>query len=705
MVRQIIPISALLLGLACLLFAGGINSLVLPVRGTAEGFSALSLGLLGTGWAFGYVLGCLYTPQLVGRVGHIRSFGVMAAFAAIAVLASLLMLTPAAWIPLRAISGFCFAGAAMIAESWLSERAQPNTRGRIFGLYTMVSLIASTGGQMTLMADDETGYFFFILAAIFYCLALVPTAISSSASPKPLVSVRLDIRALWKNSPIAVYAVLMVGVSNSAFGTLAAVYGGQVGLSVATIALFASLPILAGAVVQIPVGFLSDRIDRRQVLIAIALVAIFADFSFVTMRPQGETLNIALACVFGAAVFSMYPVIVAHANDHAAPGTNIQTSGGLLMIYGIGAIAGPLVAGFGMSRTGPSGLFYLTLAAHVPIVLFAAWRIFQRAPVAREEKVEFMPAPLARASTPETFAMAVDETLSEEADRVFGALAENGRAAAGYAFDPGAYAEPSSAPDDAGRRAQGAALAGAAAGLGAAARGMAETSDTADEDAGVPEAEAEWQPGDSGAADEELPAAPEAAAGEAWTDARAEAPAAEPVVEAEPAPEPAGETWRTPGAETPSAPEPVSADATAPADWGDEADDLAIEDAPAEPEPAAEAVDAGAAGPDEGSAGEARPAAPVADLAEPETGTPEPGADRWATEPLAAAEGSGEPSLPDVEEFTPAPDFVDDLYPERLFSASADPDEDGEDEEGADGDRRADSDLGRRGKSNDPQDA
>ncbi len=417
MFRHLLPVSALMLGSAFLLFAGGINGLILPVRGSAEGFSAFALGLLGTGWAIGYVSGCVYTPRLVARAGHIRAFSVMAALAALAILASLLFLTPAAWIPLRAISGFCFAGAAMIVESWLNERAAPGARGRIFGAYTMVNLVASTGGQLTLTVGDTGGYLFFVLGAMFYCLAVIPTAITSSETPKPLVSVRLDIGALWRNSPIAVFGVLMVGVSNSAFGTLAAVYADRVGLVLAAIALFASLPILAGAIAQVPVGYLSDRVDRRYVLIGLAAVALCADVAFLVLRPEDTTVNVALACVFGAAVFSMYPVIVAHASDHAAPGSFIQISGGLLMLYGFGGIAGPLAAGWAMSWMGVAGLFATTLAAHVPLVLFALWRISKRAPVAPGKKAEFVPAPLARASTPETLALSREDDGDSEPER------------------------------------------------------------------------------------------------------------------------------------------------------------------------------------------------------------------------------------------------------------------------------------------------
>ncbi|GGH30810.1 Predicted arabinose efflux permease, MFS family [Cribrihabitans marinus] len=409
MIRQLLPVSALLLGSALLLFAGGMNSLILPIRGTAEGFSAASLGLLGTGWALGYVAGCILTPPLVGKVGHIRAFSVMSAFAAVAMLLSLLILSPYAWIPLRALSGFCFAGAAMIVESWLSERADPSSRGRIFGLYTMVNLIASTAGQLVLTLGDATGILFFILPAIFYCLALVPTAMSTTAMPKPLVNVRLDLRALWRNSPVAVFGVFCVGISNSAFGTLAAVYADRVGLAVTSVALFASLPVLAGAVSQIPIGWLSDRMDRRVVLVGVVAAALAVDLVFIFLRPEALGLNLILSASFGAAIFAMYPIIVAHANDHAAEGMAIQVSGGLLMVYGLGSIAGPTLAGVGMGMLGGAGLFLTSAGAHLLLIAFAILRIAQRAPVEDADKGVFVPAPAARASTPETAALAVGE--------------------------------------------------------------------------------------------------------------------------------------------------------------------------------------------------------------------------------------------------------------------------------------------------------
>ncbi|MEO4044716.1 MFS transporter [Hoeflea sp. CAU 1731] len=415
MVRYLIPISALLLGSAFLLYAGGMNGLILPVRGSQEGFSAFSLGLLGTGWAIGYVLGCIMTPGLVGRVGHIRSFSVMASLAALAILASLLFITPWAWIPLRAISGFCFAGAAMIVESWLSERVDASSRGRVFGVYTMVNLMATTTGQLTLTLGETGGYTFFVIGAMFYSLALIPTAISSTATPKPLVKVRLDLGALWRNSPIAVYAVLMVGISNSAFGTLAAVYADQIGLQLSAIALFTSIPILAGALAQFPVGQLSDRMDRRKVLIGITIVGIIGDLAFIILQPELAWMNFILVFIFGAAAYAMYPVIVAHANDHAEPDSYIQTSGGLLLVFGVGCIVGPLFAGFGMSAVGTSALFMTTIVVHILIVIYTLWRISRRAPVEPEHKVEFVPSAPTRTTTPETVSLALSDDEEENA--------------------------------------------------------------------------------------------------------------------------------------------------------------------------------------------------------------------------------------------------------------------------------------------------
>ncbi|WP_349364091.1 MAG: MFS transporter [Roseitalea porphyridii] len=393
----------LLLGAASLMFAGGLNGLILPVRGAQEGFSAFSLGLLGTGWAIGFVLGCLIVPRTVKRVGHIRAFGAMTALAGVAILLSLLLMHPIAWVPLRALSGFCFAGAQQIMESWLNERSGPESRGRVFGLYAMVNLSANTAGQMVLPLGDTSAATFFVLGAIFYALALIPTALYATQQPAPLTEVSLDIPKLWRNSPVAVAGILLVGIANSAFGTLAAVYGNQIGMSVTAIAIFVSATLLAGAAAQVPVGYASDRTDRRYVLIAVCAAAIVTAAWFVAVSPRAIVPILIGATFFGAFIHTMYPLLISHANDHAPDGDFLRTAGGLLLLFGVGSIIGPLVAGVVMNVAGPEGMFWTTAGAHLALIAFAAWRISQRAP--SDTRESFVRILTARFSTPQTLVL------------------------------------------------------------------------------------------------------------------------------------------------------------------------------------------------------------------------------------------------------------------------------------------------------------
>lgn len=402
MKKNLIPLIALLSGSGFLFFAGGINGLILPVRGAEEGFSAFSLGLLGTGWAVGYISGCIYAPRLVSQVGHVRSFGAMAAVASLSVLISALIISPVAWIILRSLAGFAFAGSAMIVEGWLTDKTDAKSRGTVFGTYTMVNLAASTMGQVSIAISGSIGIEIFILAGIFYSLALLPTAISASVKPTPIVEAKLDIKELWLNSPIAIVVAVFVGITNGAFGTLGAVYANDIGLSITQISFFMSAPILAGALAQIPIGYLSDRMDRRIVLIGVGVVALTADVAFVMFPVESSHQLIILAAVFGSTIFVMYPIIIAHANDHAKPGSSLKVSGGLLLMMGVGTIIGPIAAGVLMSANGPSGLFMVTMFAHVSILLFTVVRMSVRSAVDRKNKGLFVFLNPTRNTTPQT---------------------------------------------------------------------------------------------------------------------------------------------------------------------------------------------------------------------------------------------------------------------------------------------------------------
>jgi MFS family permease len=381
MYRALFAVFALLTGTAFLQAASGLQSLIMPMRGQLEGFSTTQLGLFGTAWAAGFVLGCIASPRLVGRVGHIRAFGVSAAMGAAVALLSGIIINPLTWMSLRFFTGFTMAGAFMIIESWLNEKASNENRGTIFGLYTMVSLAAVTVGQMGAAWGDVATPTLFIVVGILYCLALLPTAISTAETPRPIESVSLDLGAIWRNSPIAAAACFLVGVANGGFGTLGAVYGTRIELSNANIAYMMSVPVIAGALMQLPFGRLSDRMDRRYVLAGIAAIGVALGVLLAVLRPTAPAVVITIVGLYGAAAYSIYSIAVAHANDHANSSNFIRVSGGLLILYGLGTVVGPIFGAWAMGAFGPEGLFLVTASAHLLIIIYAIQRTYRRASV------------------------------------------------------------------------------------------------------------------------------------------------------------------------------------------------------------------------------------------------------------------------------------------------------------------------------------
>ena len=381
MYRSLVAVFALLCGTAFLQAGSGLQSLIMPLRGQIEGFTTTQLGLFGTAWAAGFVIGCMSAPRLVGRVGHIRAFGILSAFGAAVVLVSGIIVNPVTWTALRFFTGFTMAGAFMIIESWLNEKASNENRGMIFGLYTMVSLAAVTVGQLGAAAGDVKTPELFVVVGILFCFALIPTAISTAETPRPIENVSLDLGAIWRNSPIAAAACFLIGVSNGAFGTLGPVYGAQIGLTPTNITYMMSLPIIAGAAMQLPFGRLSDRTDRRYVLAGIAAAGALIGLFMVIARPQSAVLVLTMCGLFGAAAFSLYGIAVAHANDHADASSFVKVSGGLLMLFGLGTVVGPILAAAAMNRLGPEGMFIVTAGAHLLIIIYAIQRTYRRASV------------------------------------------------------------------------------------------------------------------------------------------------------------------------------------------------------------------------------------------------------------------------------------------------------------------------------------
>ena len=402
MSQAIAPLTALLLGVAILFFGNGLQGVLLPVRATLEAFATTSIGLIASAYSAGFMVGCFGMPHVVRRVGHIRTFAVCAAIAASVVLLMLLAVHPLVWIPLRALSGVCFAGLFMVIESWLNECATSVNRGQVLAVYMVINLSAVTVGQMMLPLGDPAGFSLFVLTAIAITLALVPVGLTTSSAPQPLREVRLRLRRLYAMSPVGVVGGFFVGLANGAFGGLGAVFATQIGLSITGVALFMSASLVGGALAQLPIGRLSDRTDRRKVIVGLCALAALAGGLLALLgdaRQGGDLLGvaadlafaspfalIAVATLFGAALYSQYSLCVAHTNDFVSREEFVEASSGLLLTWAIGASIGPVLGAFAMDALGIGGLFLYTAAVHAGFAGFTLYRISQRAAVPPAER-------------------------------------------------------------------------------------------------------------------------------------------------------------------------------------------------------------------------------------------------------------------------------------------------------------------------------
>jgi MFS family permease len=381
-------IYALFIGSALLMFGGGLQGLLLSVRGAQENFSLVALGLIGTGWSVGFVAGSIAVPMLVQRVGHIRAFSIMAAIGSLTILLNLLWINDVAWIVMRAFSGFCFAGAAMIVESWLNEVADNRTRGTIFSIYVTINMAASTIGQLAMSVTGVTGYIPFVVGAIAFICAILPSAMTSTPQPRPIASAKLDVPLLYRTSPLAVIASFACGMANGTFGTLAPVYGLRQGLDPSGIAILFAVTAIVGAVAQIPFGRLSDTMDRRMVIVVLSGIAAVIGFLTVLLNPAGDWLMYFLFGLYGFAAYPLYAIAVAHANDFAREGEFARVAGAMLLILGTGLAIGPLIASVVMNATGPVGLFIVTATFHGALAVTAFLRMKIR-PVREGGRVRF----------------------------------------------------------------------------------------------------------------------------------------------------------------------------------------------------------------------------------------------------------------------------------------------------------------------------
>lgn len=363
-------LTALLAGFGLMQMGNTLQGTLLSIRGGIEGFSPVEIGFVGAAFWAGIVTGSLYSQRLIERVGHVRTFAALGAIAATAPLVHLLVINPLAWITARALTGLCFAGMFVVVESWLNGAATPQSRGKILSVYSMTGLTAGIVGQLLFPLTDPAAFRPFCITAVIVGLALVPVALTRATSPSRLGDeTRSSVRDLYVKSPFGVVIAFLCGATTGAFFTLGPNFAQRRGLDSSGIAAIMASGTLGGFLMAWPLGWLSDRMDRRLVIIGAAATATSSLVVLTALIPPGASLSLLCICValLGATIVPTYSIVMAHVNDTAAKGRFVAASSCLLLIQGIGAAIGPVLAGIAMAAW-EHGLAYTLIAAQVAIV-------------------------------------------------------------------------------------------------------------------------------------------------------------------------------------------------------------------------------------------------------------------------------------------------------------------------------------------------
>ncbi len=393
--RELLGSMASLLSSFALLMAGtGMFNTFIALHADLAGFSTDSIGYLMSCYYAGLAVGTFRCPALVNRVGHIRAFAAFSAVYAVCIMVFTLYRDLYLWLFLRALMGVSVAGLLVITESWLNAKANVRTRGVLLSMYMMTSYMFYGGGQLLLNFGDPAGHQLFVLAAILCSVALIPVSVTRASHPDPCEARFFGLRKLYKISPVAVAGCFVSGMLVSGVYGMGPVYARGIGLPLGDIAIFMTIIAVSGLLLQFPVGYLSDRRDRRQVIFGVAALTIVVSIPLAFFNLGGALPLLFLAAVlYGGFSSTVYPLCVSLANDHIEPEDMVQAAGGLVLTYSVGAALGPAVTARLMAVVGDGALFGLAMAMSCALVLYTWRRMQVRTPPPEEEKQPFVPLP------------------------------------------------------------------------------------------------------------------------------------------------------------------------------------------------------------------------------------------------------------------------------------------------------------------------
>jgi len=405
---------ALLLGMGMLMLGNGMQGTLLGLRASDEGFSGTVTGMVMAGYFVGFLGGALLTPGIIQRAGHVRVFAALASLASVAILVHAMFVTPVIWTFMRILTGFAYSGLYIVTESWLNDRASNETRGRLLSVYLVITFVGMGGGQLTLNLASPSEYELFLLNAIILSLALIPILLSVTREPDNAEPDPLSLLRLYRISPLGTVGILATGMAQGALFSMGAVFARRYGLSVAEVSMYMAALIIGGAVLQWPIGRLSDGMDRRKVIVGVgALVAVIAAAA-VPVAAMSSTGLIVTGILFGGTVLPMYSLYLAYVNDHLEPRQMVAASSRLYMAAALGAILGPPVTGWLMDVSGPDGFLWYFVVVHLVMVGFALYRMTVSEPPGVEEQFPYAPAPGRTGELAESWIEEVTEAAEPE---------------------------------------------------------------------------------------------------------------------------------------------------------------------------------------------------------------------------------------------------------------------------------------------------
>jgi MFS family permease len=382
---------ALLLGILLLMMGSGLQSSLLPIRAALEVFPTSTIGLILSAYYAGYLLGWALVPGLIARVGHIRVFAAMGSLVSISVLLHAVFVDPTVWFIARMLTGASLCGIFMTTESWLNSNATNEIRGQLLATYMVVLLGGLSSGPFLLNLSSPQSASLFITVSILVSLAIIPMLLSVSPAPAITTSARLGLKTLFRLSPLGTVAIFCVGVAQSGiYGGVGTIYGRAIGLSIPGVSLFMSLTILGGMLFQWPVGWLSDRFDRRKILTLVTFMTAICAFLAIPAQPDTR-LVFALFFLVGGFALPLYSLCVAHANDFMTKEQMVGASGALLLINGVGSVLGPGLSAYFIGKLGAYGFPLFIGVVHAFIGGFALWRMTRRAPPSMEAQGPTIP--------------------------------------------------------------------------------------------------------------------------------------------------------------------------------------------------------------------------------------------------------------------------------------------------------------------------